>query len=103
MHPPNAFEHHAAAYDYAERNGLTYVWDGTAAFEKRKRLLSPQQYQILDVHTRRGVKQVLLFSKDILKAETSRHSVDKRARRWEEWQARMKRALEEHRSRDRRG
>ena len=103
MHPPEAFEHHAAAYDYAERNGLTYVWDGTAAFEKRKRLLSPKQYQILSVHTRRGVTQVLLFSKDILKAETSRHSVDKRARRWEEWQARMKRALEEHRSRDRRG
>jgi hypothetical protein len=54
MHPPNVFEHNAAAYDYAERNGLTYVWDGTAAFEKRKRLLSPKQYQILAVHTRRG-------------------------------------------------
>jgi hypothetical protein len=103
MHPPEAFEHHAAVYDYAERNGLTYVWEGTAAFEKRKRLLSPKQCQILAVHTRRGVTQVLLFSKDILESETLRHGADKRARRREEWQARMKRALEQHRSRDRRG
>ena len=102
MHP-ETFEHNVALHDYAERNGLTYVWESTAAFEKLKGLLSPERYQIVAVHTRRGVKQVLLFSKDILKAETSRHSVDKRARRWEEWQARMKRALEEHRSRDRRG
>ena len=101
MHPPEAFEHHAAVYDYAERNGLTYVWEGTAAFEKRKRLLSPKQYQILAVHTRRGVTQVLLFSKDILESETSRHGAvaDKRAQAWAKREARMKRALEEHRLR----
>ena len=103
MHPPEAFEHHTTVYNYAERNGLTYVWEGTAAFEKRKRLLSPKQYQILAVHTRRGVTQVLLFSKDILESETSRHGAvaDKRAQAWAKREARMKRALEEHRSRTR--
>ena len=95
MHPPEAFEHHTTVYNYAERNGLTYVWEGTAAFEKRKRLLSPKQYQILAVHTRRGVTQVLLFSKDILESETSRHGAvaDKRAQAWAKREARMKRAL----------
>ena len=108
MHPPEAFEHHAAVYDYAERNGLSYVWESMAAFEKRKRLLSPEQYQILAVHTRSGVTQVLLFSKDILRAELRADAprgdalAPKRAQRWEERQARMKRAVEEHRSRGRR-
>ena len=101
MHPPEAFEHHAAVYDYAERNGLSYVWESMAAFEKRKRLLSPEQYQILAVHTRRGLTHVIMFSKDILRAEDALAS--KRAQWWEERQARMKRAVEQHRSRDRRG
>ena len=103
MHPPEAFEHHAAVYDYAERNGLTYVWEGTAAFDKRKRLLSPRQYQILAVHARRGVTQVLLFSKDILESEMSRQVADKCAQARAQREERMKRAVEQHRSRDRRG
>jgi hypothetical protein len=105
MHPPETFEHHAVVYDYAERNGLTYVWEGTAAFEKRKRLLSPKQYQILAVHTRRGVTQVLLFSKDILESETLRHDAvpGKRAQAQAQRVTRIKRALEQHRSRDWRG
>src|SRR6516162_9567690 len=78
MHP-EIFEHNVALHDHAEQNGLTYVWEGTAAFEKHKRLLSPEQYQIVAVHTRRGVKQVLLFSKDILK-ERRDAVADKRAR-----------------------
>jgi hypothetical protein len=97
MHP-ETFEHHVALHDYAERNGLTYVWEGTAAFENRKRLLPPEQYQIVAVHTRSGLKQVLLFPK-----ETARHDAvsSKRARAWTQREARMKRALEQHRSRDR--
>jgi hypothetical protein len=27
MHP-EAFEHHAAIHEYAERHGLTYLWEG---------------------------------------------------------------------------
>jgi hypothetical protein len=101
MHP-ETFEHNVALHDYAERNGLTYVWESTAAFEKLKGLLSPERYQIVAVHTRRGVKQVLLFSKDIVK-ERRDAVADKRARARAQREERMKRAVEQHRSRDRRG
>ena len=69
----------------------------------------PEQYQILTVHTPKGMTRVILFSKDILKAEWKtdmpRHDVpaDKRARAWAKREARMKRAVEQHRSRDRQG
>ena len=106
MHP-ETFEHHAAVHDYAERHGLAYLWEGTAAFEKRRR--TPEQYQILAVHTPKGMTRVILFSKDILKAELKadapRHDAvaDKRARAWAKREARMKRAVEQHRWRDRQG
>jgi hypothetical protein len=106
---PETFEHHAAVHDYADRHGLAYLWEGTAAFENRRRTLAPEQYQILTVHTPKGMTRVILFSKDILKAEwktdTPRHDApaDKRARAWAKREARMKRAVEKHRSRDRRG
>ena len=106
---PETFEHHAAVHDYAERNGLVYLWEGTAAFENRRRMLAPEQYQILAVHRPKGMTRVILFSKDILKAEWKtdmpRHDApaDKRARAWAKREARMKRVVEKHRSRDRRG
>ena len=108
MHP-ETFEHHAAVHDYAERHGLAYLWEGTAAFENRRRTLAPEQYQILTVHTPEGMMRVILFSKDILKTEfktdAPRHDAvaDKRARAWAKREARMKRAVEQHRLRDRRG
>ena len=101
MHP-ETFEHHAAVHDYAERHGLTYLWEGTAAFEKRRRTLAPEQYQVLAVHTRKGITHVIMFSKNILKAEV-KAPTDKRARAWAKREARMKRAVEQHRSRDRQG
>jgi hypothetical protein len=73
------------------------------------RALAPEQYQILAVHTPKGMTRVILFSKDILKTELKadalRHDAvaDKRARAWARREARMKRVLEQHRSRDRRG
>ena len=108
MHPPETFEHPAAVHDYADRHGLAYLWEGTAAFENRRRTLAPEQYQILGVHTPKGMTRVILFSKDILKAEwkadAPRHDApsEKRARAWAKREVRMKRAVEEHRSRDRR-
>jgi hypothetical protein len=39
------------------------------AFTERQRLLSPDQYEIVDVRTARGVRRVTLFSKAILQAE----------------------------------
>ena len=108
MHP-KTFERHAAVHDYADHHGLANLWEGTAAFGNRRRTLAPEQYQILTVRMPKGLTRVILFSKDILKAELNaaapRHDAvaDKRARAWAKREARMKRAVEKHRSRDRRG
>jgi hypothetical protein len=56
-------------HDFAQRNGLIYLWSGTAAFAKRQRLLSPEQYEIVEVRARRGMRPVMLFSKALLQAE----------------------------------
>ena len=56
-------------HDYAERTGNVYLWESTLAFTKRQRLLSPEQYQIVDVRTSHGVRRAMLFSKAILQAE----------------------------------
>jgi hypothetical protein len=55
--------------DYAERTGQGYLWEGTPPFAKRQRVLSPDQYEIVDVRTSRGVRRAMLFPKAILKAE----------------------------------
>jgi hypothetical protein len=68
MHP-EIFSDQAELHEYAERHGLEYAWEGTKAFEKRKRMLAPEQFQICEARTRSGMRKVLLFSKDILLAE----------------------------------
>jgi hypothetical protein len=40
-----------------------------SAFVKRQQLLSSDQYEIVDVHTSRGVRRAMLFPKAILQAE----------------------------------
>ena len=93
MHP-KTFERHAAVHD---------------TMPIRRRTLAPEQYQILAVQTPKGMTRVILFSKDILKAELKADAprndapADKRARAWAKREARMKRAVEKHRSRGRRG
>ena len=67
--PRREFATHKKLHDFAERNGLTHLWSGTAAFAKRQRLLSPEQYEIVEVRTSRGLRPVMLFSKAILQAE----------------------------------
>ena len=64
-----SFEDHIAVYEYAAAHDMAYVWEGTRAFEKRKRGLQPEQYQVASVVTRRGPRDVLLFSNDVLRAE----------------------------------
>ena len=64
-----SFEDHIAVYEYAAAHDMAYVWEGTRAFEKRKRGLQPEQYQVASVVTRRGPRNVLLFSNDVLRAE----------------------------------
>ena len=63
------FPHHQAVHDFAKTHGLEYALEGTAAFEKRLHTLAPNQFQILAVHTSKGMIEVLLFSKEIIKAE----------------------------------
>ena len=66
---PPEITHHAWVYKYAEQNGLAHAWEGTPAFEKRLRMLAPEQYEIFAVHSRQGMTRVLMFSKAILQAE----------------------------------
>jgi hypothetical protein len=73
------FANQKALLDYAERKGLVFVWafgkrhgqllSPVAVFTKRQRLLSPDQYEVVDVRTSRGVRRAMLFPKLILQAE----------------------------------
>jgi hypothetical protein len=63
------FKDNIELYDYAKRNGLEIAWAYSLAFEKRRRMLSPDQFEIRDVHTHKGITKVLLFSQEIIKAE----------------------------------
>jgi hypothetical protein len=72
------FASQKALIDYAEQNGLVYVWAFARrqrlpsllhAFTKRQQLLSPDQYKLADVRMRYGVRRAMLFPKAILQAE----------------------------------
>ena len=75
--PVREFANKKALIDYAEQNGLVYVWAFSIreqlvspAFTKRQQMLSPDQYEIVDVRTpRRGVRRAMIFPKAILQAE----------------------------------
>jgi hypothetical protein len=80
--PVKEFANQKALVDYAERNGLVCLWETMPAFARRQRMLSPlpafskrqqllstDQYEIVDVHTPRGVRRAMLFPKAILQAE----------------------------------
>ena len=60
---------HMELYEYAKRNGLEIAWAYSPAFQKRLRTLSPDQFEIREVRTRKGMTKVLLFSQEIIKAE----------------------------------
>ena len=70
--PAEPFRDHVEVHEYAERNGLDYAWAGTALFEKRKRTLPPDQFQMREVRTRKGRTTVGLFSKAIARADGKR-------------------------------
>ena len=76
--PVREFANQKALVDYAERNGLVYLWETMPAFARRQRmlspmpaftkrqqLLSPDQYEIVDVRTSRGVRRAMLFPKPV--------------------------------------
>jgi hypothetical protein len=67
--PQREFTNQKALIEYAEQNGLAYAWQGSPAFAKRQRSLSPEQYEIVEVRTSRGMSRAMLFSQAILLAE----------------------------------
>jgi len=85
------FANQKALIDHAEQNGLVYAWAFSMreqlvspAFTKRQQMLSPDQYEIVDVRTLRGVRRALLFPKAILQAEfaANREVLDNKRERW---------------------
>jgi hypothetical protein len=64
MHP-KIFSDYAGLHAYAQDHGLDYVWEGTAAFERQQSALPLWEFQIISVHTRKGARKALLFSKAI--------------------------------------
>ena len=67
--PQREFADQKALVAYAEQNNLAYEYEYTPAFAKWQRRLSPEQYEIAEVLTSRGVSRVMLFSKAIIEAE----------------------------------
>jgi hypothetical protein len=49
--PQWEFANQKALIAYAEQNDLAYEYEYTPAFAKRQRLLSPEQYEIVEVRT----------------------------------------------------
>jgi hypothetical protein len=67
--PRREFASQKALQDHAHTMGDIYFWEGTPTFAKRQRLLSPDQYEIVDVRTSRGIRRAMLLPKAILQAE----------------------------------
>ena len=68
--PQREFANQKALVAYAEqKNDLAYEYEYTPAFANWQRLLSPEQYEIVEARTSRGVSRVMLFSKAIIQAE----------------------------------
>jgi|HubBroStandDraft_6_1064221.scaffolds.fasta_scaffold883877_1 hypothetical protein len=91
------FANQKALQEYADRNGLDFVWEYTPAFAKRQRLLTPEQYEIVDVCTSRGMSRAMLFSKAIIQAELEvnaplREAMAIKRERWRARRAAIERA-----------
>jgi hypothetical protein len=56
----------------------------STAFTKRQQMLSPDQYEIVDVRMLRGVRRAMLFPKAILQAEfaANREVLANKRERW---------------------
>jgi hypothetical protein len=64
------FANQKALIAYVEQNGLVHFWEGTHTFAKRQRTFLPDQYELVEVRTSRGVmRAAMLFPKAILEAE----------------------------------
>ena len=79
--PRREFANQKALIDHAERTGDVYLREGTPGFAKRRRILSPDQHEIVDVCTSRGVRRAMLTPKAILQAKRAIKREQLRAKR----------------------
>src|ERR1700726_4158077 len=100
--PVREFASKKALIDYAGQNGLVYVWAFSIreqvvspAFTTRQQLLSPDQYEIVDVRTLRGVRRALLFPKAILQAEFAANATVRQRMAIKRKQLRAKRSVKQ--------
>ena len=91
--PVREFANQKALVHYAERKDLVFVWafgkrhgqllSPMAVFTKRQRLLSPDQYEIVDVRTPRGVRRAMLFPEgDLASGVCGREVLASKRERW---------------------
>jgi hypothetical protein len=67
--PMREFADQKALQDHVKLHDLVYLWEGTRPFAMRFAQLSPEQCEVVDVRTKRGVTRALLFRKALLRAE----------------------------------
>ena len=96
--PVREFANQKALIEYAERNGLVYLWETMpvakgqrllstlSAFTKRQQMLAPDRYEIVDVRTSHRVRRAMLFPKAVLQAEFEANR-DALATKREQWRA----------------
>ena len=92
--PERQFANQKALLAYAERNALVYAWERSPAFARRQRLLSPEQYEIVEVSTSRGMSRAMLFSQAILLSEWEANAPLREAMAIKRERWRVKRAQE---------
>ena len=60
------FTSQTALQHHAKLTGDFYAFEGAATFAKWRSLLTPNQYELVDVRTSQGVRGAMLFPKRIL-------------------------------------
>jgi hypothetical protein len=60
---PNKFANQIEFHRYAELNDLAYAWAYTRAFDRWKQLLTPGEYEVVEVRTNQGAIEAMLFPK----------------------------------------
>jgi hypothetical protein len=67
--PMREFANQKALQDHVKLHDLVYLWEGTRPFVMRFAELSPEQCEVVNVRSKRGVTRALLFPKELLRAE----------------------------------
>jgi hypothetical protein len=60
---PDKFANQIELHRYAELNDLAYAWAYTRAFDRWKQLLTPGEYELVDVRTSQGTIRAMLLPK----------------------------------------